>query len=239
MPSPLQQARQTDPYLRWEPHAQEYRQVVVDGDHVGWTHAGRTPGEVWATVLGEDVVRVVAVLEALDVVDRYDGITVHDAVHSRLPEWFRMPEFGHWSFWILEATDLPRNHRATALSMDDPRIAPLLGHSTSAEFFPGDPRIVRWFGVVEDGELLSVAGQLHGVDASAWIVSVCTHPDARGRGLAADPCTAVIEAAEADGAPAVWLEMYAQNESARRLYRRLGFREAGRYCSGFRPRVTA
>lgn len=238
MPSPLQLARPTDPYLRWEPHAQQVRQLIADGDHVAWTHGGRTPGEVWVTALGDAAERIVALLDAIDGRDPFIGLTVHDVVLPQLPERLRMPEFGHWCFWVLEDWTSDRTNRAVALDERDPRIAPLLAHSTSAEFFPGDPGVVRWFGVVEGDDLLSVAAQRVGVDASAWVVSVCTHPDARGRGIAGDACNAVIAAAQADGAPAIWLEMYAANESARRLYQRLGFREAGRYCSGFRPRVT-
>ena len=239
MPSPLQQARPTDPYVRWEPHAHAARHVLVDGDHVAWTHEARTPGEVWASALGDDVARIAALLDRLDRLDRFEGLTVPDGLQARLPERLRQPEFGHWSFWHLVDVDRRRPHAAEPIASDDPRIDPLLAHSRSASHFAGDPSVVRWFGVVDGDALVSVAGQVEGADRSACIVSVCTHPEVRGRGLAADPCSAVIEAALGEGAPAVWLEMYAANESARRLYRRLGFDETARFCSGFRPRVTA
>ena len=118
------------------------------------------------------------------------------------------------------------------LALDDDRIAPLLAHSDSAHVFPGDPRLVRWAGVEEDGELVAVAGQVTEPSGAAHLLSVCTHPDHRGRGLAREACTRVMSAAIAHGAPMLVLEMYTANEAGRRAYSALGFVERGRYASG-------
>ena len=54
---------------------------------------------------------------------------------------------------------------------------------------------------------------------------------ARGRGLARQVLSLLVQAALDDGVPAVFLEMYADNEPGARLYRSLGFTEVGRYYS--------
>ena len=126
---------------------------------------------------------------------------------------------------------------AVDLALDDPRIAVLLTHSTSAHIYPGDPRIVRWAGMVDGDRLLSVAGQITERTGAAHIVSVCTDPTVRGRGLARHACSRIIESAIGDEVPMIVLEMYAENEAGRRTYSALGFTEVGRYRSGLlRPR---
>jgi ribosomal protein S18 acetylase RimI-like enzyme len=161
-----------------------------------------------------------------------DGVTVPEEAFAALPEHLRSPSPGHWCFWHRGVDDLPSSGDAVLLDDDDPRIAALLEHSESAHVFPGDPRIVRWAGVLEDDELLSVAGQVTERSGAAHLVSVCTAPAARGRGLAAQACAAVMQAAAGAGAPAIVLEMYVANDAGRRTYERLGFVEAGRYRSG-------
>ena len=121
---------------------------------------------------------------------------------------------------------------AIDLAHDDPRIAPLLAHSDSAHIFPGDPRIVRWVGVVEDDRLVSVAAQRRETTGAAHICSVCTEPGRRGEGLARRACTRIMALAARERAPAIVLEMYAANEAGRRTYEALGFVEVGRYRSG-------
>jgi predicted GNAT family acetyltransferase len=77
-----------------------------------------------------------------------------------------------------------------------------------------------------------VAAQRAEATGAAHIVSVCTDPAQRGRGLAGHACTRIMQAAVADGAPAIVLEMYVANEAGRRAYQALGFEEVGRYRSG-------
>lgn len=222
--------------MRWIVDPRDVGLIAIDGDHAAWTHSAETAGELWATGLGDDPARVVALVERLDEARPLDGITVPDHVFRALPKHLRSPKHGYWSCWFLDYdADLDRANRAVELPPDDPRIAPLLQHSTSAYVLPGDPRVARWTGVVEDGRLVSVAGQLTEHDGVAHIVSVCTHPDRRGRGLARDVCNAIITSARDEGAPMVYLEMYARNEAGRRTYSALGFVESGTYRSGLLP----
>ena len=226
----LRAARPSDPYLRWRADPQPDSDVVVDGDHVAWTSRTRR-GERWATVMGEDPGRCAALLDALDARAPLAGITCAESVRAHLPERLLGPDPGHWSLWLLAEPRALDPGAARTIALDDARIRPLLDHSPSAYVFPGDPRLVRWAGVEEDGALLAAAGHHVDTDGAAHLVSVCTAPQARGRGLARQALSLLIAQALADGVPMVFLEMYAGNAAGERLYRSLGFTEAGRYYS--------
>lgn len=206
---------------------------VAEGRNVAWPGRASRPGERWATGLGEDPRIVARLVVAIAERHAIDGVTVTEEAFDALPAHLRSPDPGRWSFWTFDAAEESLDAEgAVDIAFDDPRIAPLLEHSDSAHVFPGDPRIVRWAGVEEDGRLLSVAGQVTEPSGAAHLLSVCTHPSARGRGLARRVCSHLIERTRADGAPMIVLEMYTANEAGRRLYTALGFRERGRYASG-------
>jgi ribosomal protein S18 acetylase RimI-like enzyme len=234
--------RPDDPLVRWmvaPDHAKTAgdlspaRPCVSDGSNVAWLGRAARPGERWVTGVGEDPDSVVRLVTRIADEHEVDGVTVSASAFEHLPTRLRPPDPGRWSFWVLdEQAAAVGSAGAHALELDDPRILPLLSHSDSAHIFPGDPRMVRWSGIEKDGTLLSVAGQVTEASGAAHVLSVCTHPDARGQGLAREVCAHLIAAARADGAPAVVLEMYTANEAGRRTYTSLGFRECGRYASG-------
>lgn len=209
------------------PHA------VAEGANVAWLGRAARPGERWVTGLGDDPQVVVRLVAQIAHEHEVDGVTITESAFPYLPPALTSPDPGHWCFWSLDPADAVLGpSSATALALDDPRIGPLLEHSDSAHIFPGNPRIVRWAGVEQDGDLVAVAGQVTEPSGAAHLLSVCTHPDHRGRGLAREVCTTIMAAAIADGAPMLVLEMYTANESGRRAYSALGFTERGRYASG-------
>lgn len=235
----LRAARPDDAFIRWRVSEVGLGAVETDGDQVGWLHVSEKSGEVWATVLGADPGRVVAILQALNrhhARDRQqviDGVTVSAQVYPHLPAEFVSPDPGHWSLWTLDPVTMgARTSGAVVLEPDDPRISTLLAHSDSAHVFPGDDHIVRWVGVVRGVDLLAVGAQVTSASGAAHLVSVCTHPDARGAGLAGEVCNALIIAAQRDGVPMIFLEMYTENAPGRRVYSGLGFSEVGTYRSG-------
>lgn len=67
-----------------------------------------------------------------------------------------------------------------------------------------------------------------------WIHAVYVHPDGRGSGASSALLRAAMESARAQGASRVALWVNGVNAHARRLYERLGFREAGRIPEGIR-----
>ena len=77
-------------------------------------------------------------------------------------------------------------------------------------------------GIVEDGQLVAMAGQRVGLDDHTEISAVCTHPDARRRGLAASVTAAVARGIQAEGRIPI-LHVAEHNVSAKRVYEQLGF----------------
>lgn len=226
------QIRPRDPFIRWVIGDRRPPGLVHDGTSLAWLGRATRPGEEWVTGVGDDPVVVARLVTSVADAHPVDGVTIVEDAFDLLPARLRSPDPGHWCFWDRGTDDLPPAGDAVLLADDDPRIAPLLEHSASARMFPGDPRIVRWAGVVEGDDLVSVAGQVTERTGAAHLVSVCTAPQARGRGLAGQACAALMHAAAAAGAPAFVLEMYVANEAGRSTYRRLGFAESRRFRSG-------
>jgi ribosomal protein S18 acetylase RimI-like enzyme len=96
---------------------------------------------------------------------------------------------------------------------------------TSAD--PAHPDELGWWGVHADGRLAGVVGATaRGAegDGSSWHVhGLGVLPSLRRTGAGTALTAAVTRAAFGGGASWVSLGMYAQNEVARRIYRRLGF----------------
>lgn len=233
------EARPDDPLVRWmvapggTGDLSAGGHAVSDGANVAWLGRASRPGERWVTGLGEDPAVVVRLVAQIAAEHEVDGVTISEPAFAHLPPDLTSPDPGHWCFWTLDPDSARLGEsRAIDLDLDDPRIAPLLAYSDSAHVFPGNARLVRWAGVEEDGELVAVAGQVTEASGAAHLLSVCTHPDHRGRGLARDVCTRIMSAAIAEGAPMLVLEMYTANEAGRRAYSALGFVERGRYASG-------
>jgi ribosomal protein S18 acetylase RimI-like enzyme len=210
--------------------------LLADGPNVAWLGRASRPGERWVTGLGDDPIVVARLVTALADEHGIDGVTVIEPAFDLLPTRLQSPDPGRWCFWTLD----PMGERAgegpgaavAELDHDDQRIAPLLEHSTSAHVFPGDRRIVRWVGVEDGTQLVSVAGMVREPSGAAHLLSVCTHPEYRGRGLARDTCRRLVDLANHEGAPMVVLEMYTSNDAGRQTYSALGFTEVGRYASG-------
>lgn len=229
--------RPDDPLVRWM--IDESKSVDVDGGlvragtNVAWLGRASRPGERWITALGEDDAVVVRLVQELASAFDVDGVTVPDTAFELLPAELTSPDPGHWCLWTRPADSDGLNlGEARVIDAGDERIAGLLAYSSSAHVFPGDPRVVEWVGCEEGERLVAVAARMSEGSGAAHIVSVCTAPDARGRGLAADCCSRLILGAIEQQAPVIVLEMYVGNEAGRSLYTRLGFTEVGRYMSG-------
>lgn len=85
----------------------------------------------------------------------------------------------------------------------------------------------QFWGVKDrDGRLLAMAGERLRLPGMAEVSGVCTHPDARGRGLAAllsrHVASQIVRRGEVP-----FLHAYASNAGAIALYERLGFRHNG------------
>ena len=98
---------------------------------------------------------------------------------------------------------------------------------------PFAPRTIEmgdYWGVIEDGRLLAMAGERLKPEGWIELSGVCTHPDGRGRGLAAALCRQVLDGIFAKGASA-FLHVVVGGPSehtAVGVYERLGFRHRRR-----------
>ncbi|MEK9663765.1 MAG: GNAT family N-acetyltransferase [Candidatus Nanopelagicales bacterium] len=232
MPHPLLLARPTDPFLRLRVEDPERIEAyAIDGDHVAFLRRGHRVQETWVSALGDDSTRIIGLIEEL-CSRGIDGVHVHDHVFPDLPAHLRGPDPGHWSLWEFTADCVtPTAEELAVLSAEDPRIDALLAHSDSAYIRTDDVRVTEWLGVLDGEDLVAVGGRLPGAAKTAHLVSICTHPRVRGRGLAGQVTASLVHRAQDTGAEGVWLEMYADNSAAAAVYRRVGFTEAGRYRS--------
>ena len=88
-----------------------------------------------------------------------------------------------------------------------------------------------FFGIFEDGRLVSMAGQRMRVPGFVEVSAVCTHPDARGRGYARTLMSAVMtNILNNGGIP--FLHSFADNHAAIRVYEALGFTQSATLSSG-------
>ena len=240
MPHPLRNARPDDPFLRFNLDEAQVVDFRIDGDHVGLARPGRRAGELWVSALGNDPERILALIEALSADREIDGIHVHDEIYAQLPDRLRIPDPGHWSIWLITASDVALDRSdwargAREIDAHDARIDPLLAHSESAYLMAGDPSIRRWVGVIEGERLVAVGAESDIADGVPHLVSICTDPEQRRRGHGKAVTAQLVSGAFERGESLVYLEMYAGNEAAASLYRSLGFQEVGRYRSGWIP----
>ena len=106
---------------------------------------------------------------------------------------------------------------------DVPQMLELVALTQPGPFERRTIELGGYIGVFEGDRLLAMAGERMRVPGYTEVSAVCTHPDARGRGLAAALTHQVATTAQARGDTA-YLHVRADNDVARRVYERLGFR---------------
>ena len=235
------QIRPTDPFLRWRVPQDSAWAVVADGSCVAWIDQGHRPHPGWITSLGDDPETIARLVSVLHESHGGSGVTVPVAAEAWLGPDVLGDDARFWSLWTLDpqvggddtpAVALhPEGVRIRELDRLDPRITPLLAHSTSAYVLPGDARVSSWVGAEIGSELASAAAVIREESGAVHLVSVCTDPHWRRRGLASAVCSQLISRARDEQAPVVILEMYTANDSGRATYESLGFEEVGRYRS--------
>jgi len=107
----------------------------------------------------------------------------------------------------------------------------LAEHSPRHSASPDRPDVAGWVGVRAGDPIIACAAWVELVPGVPLLASVAVHPGARRRGLAAALTATITRRALAAGAPAVTVDLYSDNDDARRLYRRLGFRRAHAFTS--------
>ena len=84
-----------------------------------------------------------------------------------------------------------------------------------------------YYGVYAGGELIAMGGERLKLDGYYEISAVCTHPQHRGKGLAASIIWKLVHDHRREGVVS-WLHVGAANLRAIELYNRLGFKEVRR-----------
>ena len=100
-----------------------------------------------------------------------------------------------------------------------------VGLATLCRPGPFGPRTIElgdYYGVVDDGRLIAMAGQRMRVPGYTEISGVCTDPAARGRGLARQLMQRLIHQQMAQG-ERPFLHVMRENAAAHALYLRMGF----------------
>ena len=111
------------------------------------------------------------------------------------------------------------------LTIDDvPAMLALVAATTPGPFLPRTIEMGRYHGSFDGDRLVAMAGERMRLPGHTEISAVCTHPDARGNGLAAALThTVALGIVERDERP--FLHVADTNHAARRVYERLGFTE--------------
>ena len=99
----------------------------------------------------------------------------------------------------------------------------LVARTRPGPFGPRTLELGDYFGFIEDGRLVAMAGERLSAPPLREISGVCTDPRLQGRGLARRLMTKLIRRAMRRGETPC-LHVMRANDAAARLYRRMGFR---------------
>jgi ribosomal protein S18 acetylase RimI-like enzyme len=121
----------------------------------------------------------------------------------------------------LRPAPVPTTRALTAADVAE--MLDLVARTRPGPFGPRTIELGAYHGVFEDGRLVAMAGERLRVPGHTEISAVCTAPEARGRGLAAGLTTLVARGILARG-DVPFLHHATDNDPARRVYERLGFR---------------
>jgi predicted GNAT family acetyltransferase len=110
----------------------------------------------------------------------------------------------------------------TLADADAPDMIALATLTRPGPFRAATHTLGRFIGVRENGQLIAMAGERMQTDAFVEVSGICTHPDHRGRGLAA-ALTRIVTARLVEEGRTPFLHAYANNTGAISVYRKLGF----------------
>ncbi len=105
---------------------------------------------------------------------------------------------------------------------DAPQMRELAGLTQPGPFFSRTHELGGFVGIRESGKLIAMAGERLTLPGFTELSAVCTHPDHRGRGLAA-ALMRMVGAIIAGRGDALFLHARVTNTNAIALYEKLGF----------------
>ena len=216
---------------------------------VGWlVPSPRFPGSGHLAVLGPPDAAVALLVDVVAETDATGELTAGSATLPREALPAMPPDLGlerpnEWEW--LATTALPPEQPAEDEvrwlgEPDHDDVVDLLRtHSGRHDAEPGQAHAKRWCGIRDDaGDLVAVAAHTESWGSVPFLASIATRADQRGRGLGGAVTAWITRALLEEGRPRVTLGMYSDNDVARRLYLRLGYRVVHRFTSGRLRRGT-
>ncbi len=194
----------------------------------------------WLSVIGDPQATPKLVDAALaELGGQIAGLTVPRGVD--LARWRADPAPGQEadSDWDLMATWAPpaaQPAESLVVALEDrPEIQGFLDRVNPHHSVRADYELVeQWAGVRDEtsGALLAVGALTRRISGVAYLASIATDPAARGRGFGGAITAALTRQAFERGERLCTLAHYHPNDSARRLYVRLGYETTHRFSSG-------
>lgn len=223
-----------DPFVRWQVDPQQSPEGWVLDGAVAF-HRLAPSGRRTLTVIGPAAAAAVAVRRLVRTGEP-TRVTVPAGTLELMSAELGVGDGASWEWMRI---DVPPASCAAAQRVqvlrpaDDPAISELLRvasprHSSD----PGDEDIVQWVGVRDGASTLSAcAAHTESGSGVPHLASIATHPSAQGQGLGSLVTGTLTRRLLLAGAPVVTLGMYSDNDIARRMYLRLGFRCDHRWSS--------
>jgi len=118
----------------------------------------------------------------------------------------------------------PRDDLVALTDDDVPQMMALVELTKPGPFAPRTNKMGKYWGIVEGGELVAMAGDRLRLPGFGEVSAVCTHPDHRGKGYARELISKVAAGVVARG-ETPFLQSYPDNVAAIGLYESLGFTE--------------
>lgn len=140
---------------------------------------------------------------------------------------FQVEPQGFVTQMVWQGADAPAKAKSELCRLAAPEVEEML--TLTALAFPGYFRartceLGNFWGIRENGLLVAMTGERFKLGNYREVSAVCTHPDFRGRGYAEQlVCHVVTEMLQRNAVP--FLHVSKTNESAKRIYARLGFVE--------------
>ncbi|MFM7027363.1 MAG: GNAT family N-acetyltransferase [Chakrabartia sp.] len=149
---------------------------------------------------------------------------VEDHLPDQLPKGLRLEKQAEVIQMVaadLIAPSLP-DDMADLPDRDGPEMRALAVMTEPGPFAEKTHLLGRFVGVRRNGQIIAIAGERMRLPGFTEVSGVCTHPDARGQGLAAALTYEIARGIHATGA-VPFLHCYPENRPAVAAYERIGF----------------
>lgn len=201
------------------------------GDTYGWVAPPRQESKRLRLTAGgrpdEAAALAVALREHLGPELGY--VTLPRDADRHLPPWHRLRPRNDWDWFVTWDRPPVQPREAEVRWLDDASDEELTSFlqrwSPRHDARPGRPGVLRWCGVRgEDRALLAVGAHTEHVRGVPHLASIATAGDLRGQGYGAAVTAWLTRSLLDHDAGWVTLGMYSDNDVARRIYHRLGYR---------------